>query len=201
MKASKILETGPGAALVQKKKLRYEMGDADVVDRYLFTLAVARNDLKVHYDGTGLAHDLKFAAAALESAASHIVITQGNAVSSASPPRSLPARITLDLPPFLLSRRVFAALKSKGKANFKFEWCDEISEVSVKQKKKVAIVIDGRKTSVPILYCLGSLYDCRLWVLDDNSWPIIVKHEEEDEHFWRLLEAGENLEPDDDDEF
>ena len=35
-----------------RKKLHYEMGDADVVDRYSFTLTVGK-DLKVHYAGAG----------------------------------------------------------------------------------------------------------------------------------------------------
>lgn len=104
-----------GHSLVNMK-LRYEMADANVTDRYLFTLMVA-DGLQVHYDGAGRHKDLNFTVAALESAKSHIVLSQGNAMSSGSPPDELPDHIISDLPPFLLSRAVFAALKTKGKAS------------------------------------------------------------------------------------
>jgi len=199
MARNQDLDGGPGTELI-RKKLRYEMGDINVIDRYLFTLTVGR-DLKVHYEGAGTAGDLKFTAAALASAASHIVLSQGNAVSSGSPPDSLPARITADLPPFLLSRAVFTALKEQGQASYKFEWSDDVSEVAVKARKQLTIVVEGKKTTVPVLYCRGSLHDCKLWIIDDDAWPVILKHEEEDGCFWKLLEAGKALVADDDDDF
>ena len=198
MARSKELAGGPGAELI-RNKLRYEMGDINVVDRYLFTLTVGR-DLKVQYEGAGSVGDLNFTTKALAAAASHIVLSQENAVSSGSPPDELPARITADLPPFLLSRAVFAALKKQGKASFKFEWSDDVSAVAVKARKQLTIVVEGKKTAVPVLYCRGSLHDCKLWVIDDDDWPVILKHEEEDGCFWKLLEAGKGLAADDDDD-
>jgi hypothetical protein len=179
-----------------KMRLRYEMADANVIDRYLFTLTIS-DGLKVHYDnGAGRHKDLNFTVAALESAKSHIVLSQGNAVSSGSPPDTLPDHIISELPPFLLSRAVFAALKTKGKANFKFEWSDEIGEVAVKGKTNISILIEGKNVLAPVLHCVGNLHECQLWVIEDDSWPIIIKHDEEDDYFWKLIEAGSGLEPD-----
>jgi hypothetical protein len=191
----KSKEPGLGETLV-RMKLRYEMSDANVLDRYLFTLELGK-DLQVHYDGAGGSGDLTFAPTALESAASHIVLSQGDALSSASPPDLLPDLITSDLPPFLLSRSVFAALKEKGKAKFKFEWSPETSEVVLKAKKSLSILLDGKKTSVPVVHCLGDLQECELWVLDDAMWPVILRHEEGEDrsYFWKLVEAGKRLEP------
>jgi hypothetical protein len=176
-----------GTTLIQRK-LRYEMSNADVADQYLFALQVAEN-LNLRYEGAGAVRDLTFSMEAIQSATSHIVLSQGYAVSSESPPCELPALVTSDLPPFLVSRAVFALLKERGRAEFKFEWSHKISVVSVHAKKQMTIVIEGTKTTVPVLHCLGNLHDCKLWILDDGEWPLVLKHEEEDGFHWKLLEA------------
>jgi hypothetical protein len=176
-----------GKTLIQRK-LRYEMADADVADQYLFALQVGEN-LNLRYEGAGAVRDLTFSMEAIESATSHLVLSQGHAVSSESPPCALPALITSDLPPFLVSRAVFALLKERGRADFKFEWSHKISVVSVHAKKQMTIVLEGTKATVPALHCLGSLHDCKLWILDDGMWPLILKHEEEDGLHWKLVEA------------
>jgi hypothetical protein len=98
MAKSKNVVAGP-SFLPIGSKLRYGMGDANVVDDYLFALAFGK-ELLVHFEGALRAGDLRFAARAVESATSHLVLSQGRAVSSGSPPRTLPDLITADLPPF-----------------------------------------------------------------------------------------------------
>jgi hypothetical protein len=46
-----------------------------------------------------------------------------------------------------------------------------------------------------VLQCTGNLHHCELSVLDDDAWPMIVKHEEgKDRSFhWKFLEAGSDL--------
>jgi len=174
------------SALIQRP-LRYEMADANVIDQYCFLVKEAGN-LCVHYEGAGSVRDLWFSLEAVESAKRHIVLSQGSAVTTDA--HSLPSVITNDLPPFLLSRGVFSALRSKGKADFTFEWSNEVSTVSVNGTTQMEIVVQGSSLTVPVLHCTGSLYECELWVIDDQTWPIIVKHEEQDGLYWRLLEAA-----------
>jgi hypothetical protein len=187
MTPSNVPGSNHGRTLI-RRKLRYEMADANVVDQYLFTIQIAKN-LNVHYEGAGAVRDLVFSMGAIESATSHIVLSQGYAVSSESPPGELPALITSDLPPFLVSRGVFALLKKNGSAEFKFEWSHETSVASVIAMKQMTIVVEGSKSTVPVLYCLGSLHGCKLWIVDDEMWPLILNHEEEDGFYWKLLEA------------
>jgi len=168
-----------------RRKLRYEMADANAVDEYCFSIKEAGN-VCVHYDGAGARRDLRFSPDALESARRHIVLSQGYAATTDA--RDLPSLITNDLPSFLFSREVFASLKNKGNADFTFEWSNDVSIVSVTGTGHVAILVEGKSVRVPVLQCAGSRHECKLSVIDDGNWPIILKHEEQDGFYWRLLE-------------
>ncbi len=178
----------PGNAVTEEliqRKLRYEMADANVIDEYWFSVTKAGN-ICVHYEGAGAVRDLWFSPEALESAKRHIVLSQGYASTTDS--YELPSLITTDLPSFLFSREVFGSLKNKGTADFTFEWSNEVSRVSVKGTGQSAIMVEGRKIVLPVLHCAGNLYECELSVIDDENWPIIIKHHEQDGLYWKIVE-------------
>ncbi|EKR63781.1 hypothetical protein LEP1GSC036_1135 [Leptospira weilii str. 2006001853] len=192
------IEATIGAELIEKKLL-YKMGDADVLDDYLFAIE-AGDPFFVYYNGGGNIEKLTFANAALESANNHINIIQGN-VRSGRTHDLLPDLIESELPPFLLSRNALRALKTTGKAEFCFEWSRDHLSLTIKRKVKFTIVIDGKKKKVPVFHCKGQFdndsdcadVDCDFWILDDNTWPIILKHVEGDLCFWELIEVGKDL--------
>lgn len=191
-----------GAELIGRK-LRYQMGDFDAADTYLFTLD-ASDGLAVHHVmGASDEGDLKFSKAALDGARSFVVLSQGSALGSELD--DLPPVIERDLPPFLLSRAVFAALKDRGEAQLKAEWATKETPpqtITLDGSEMMTVKIDGQKTTLTVLHAGGE--DLELWVIDDARWPIILKREEcGGDNFWKLVEAGKDLAPreaDEDDE-
>ncbi|MBL8796589.1 MAG: hypothetical protein JNM56_21995 [Planctomycetia bacterium] len=201
MSKAKPSANGPGAQLVSTR-LRYQMGDANVRDRYLFT-PKADKGLKLQYELADVAEGkLAFSEAALTSAAAFVVFNQGSPVVYVNglpekPPRTLAAH----LPPFLLSRATLAALKAGSQADLMPEWFDERDSLRLKARKQRKVKLDGASTSVPVLHCRGK--NIELWVVDDDVWPVILERKEGEDgfYFWKFLEAGKKLKADEDEEF
>jgi hypothetical protein len=151
---------GPGRVLV------CEIGDSDSLDRYAFTLGETSTGLIARWKLEGCPDhgSLEVAEHALEASASLIALSQGH-VS-----RRLGGRQT---PPFLLSRSSFAALK-RGEpvelnvfsANLLFEGAAPAA---------CALSIDGRAASIACLYARAE--DGGLWVVDDDTWPVVLRVE------------------------
>ena len=176
-------------------KLAYEMAGFDSKDRYTFTVGSTSPNLALHHQmGTSDEGDVEIAAAALENARCWLSISQGSVGTHDH--KGIKGAVTKDLPPFLLSRAAFADLKAKKKMTFRPQWADEKASEWTLDPKKASLhaVINGKKTSVPVLHALcksaSGILEAELWVADDAVWPVILKREESDDCYWLLKEAG-----------
>lgn len=149
------------------------MADDDVNDSWEFSLQPSKNGLAVEAGEL----TLRFAPAALESARSFAVLSQGAAVSSSHGP--LPKLVKKDLPPFLLSKKVLAELGAKGKSRLRPEWGEEPVELSVVAKGTAKLA----GLSLSVLDVAGD--DVAFRVVDDAAFPLVLEREEGDA-FWRL---------------
>ncbi|NBP68067.1 MAG: WGR domain-containing protein [Cytophagia bacterium] len=190
--SSQPTNNGVGAKLISKK-LRYQLQDDDVLDTYLFSIA-ADSQLNVHFEKlkSNDKGDLTFSSRALGWAKAHIILNQGTATSFKG--NSLPEIIDAELPPFLLSRKVMAELKEKGKTKFIFPWGYDLeapTTIKLKEKDEIKIKIGEENFSAPILKCMGSNEESDeiiLWVVDDDDWPLILVHDWDGDYFFRLFE-------------
>jgi predicted DNA-binding WGR domain protein len=192
--SSQPTNNGVGAKLMSKK-LRYQLQDDDVLDTYLFTIE-AGPQLNVHFEKlkSNGKWDLIFSSRALGWAKAHIILNQGTATSFKG--NSLPEIIDAELPPFLLSRKVMAELKGKGKTKFIFPWGYDLeapTTIKLKEKDEIKIEIGDEHFNTPILKCIGSNEECDeiiLYVVDDDEYPLILVHDWDGDYFFRLFEIG-----------
>ncbi len=176
---------GPSAFVTAGRSFVFEMADFDARDRYRFTIERCDGDLVVRFEGCGNGQWI-FADAALASARSFVVLSQGSAQGSNG--KALPKVVKRDLPPFLLSRQVFAELR-KGPSMVRPEWSadEDAIEVEITAKGKAALLVDGKLRKVGAFKVEGR--DLVMWVVDDEAWPFLVSREEDD-NYWRLLGRG-----------
>jgi hypothetical protein len=189
----------PGARLMSLK-LRYEMQDDDVNETYLFTNAIDSSALRVSFESEGGNADVVFGSKAFESAKKHITISGGHATTFNGD--QLSDEVLNELPPFLLSRKVFEELRSKGKAKFQFPWSYEkdATELTLQERKSVTWQIDGTGVDIPLLICIGNNEDCEditVWIVDDGEWPLILINDWNGDFYWRFVKGGANLELED----
>jgi predicted DNA-binding WGR domain protein len=174
---------GTSAFVTAGRSFVFEVADFDARDRYRFTIERCDGELVVRFEGCGDGQWI-FADAALASARSFVVLSQGSAHGSNG--KALPKVVKRDLPPFLLSRRVFAELR-KGPSKVRPEWSEDEIEIAITAKGKAALLVDGELRKVDAFKAEGR--DLVMWVVDDEAWPFIVSREEGD-NYWRLLGRG-----------
>ncbi len=176
------------------------------VDSFVCALVSTAKGLSVRFKEEGQSNDGRFliSTAALKSATGAIAIrSHPNRVEGLveARPKKVPhpdggdqLLFTKDTLPILLSRSAFAALKAGG-VSLASPWARRGSK-----PKSLAIVgegasklrFDGKSILVPTLMCDGELGE--MWVLDDETWPFIIKRRDKDG--WAgLLEAKPDLNP------
>jgi predicted DNA-binding WGR domain protein len=99
----------PGSFLASGRSFAYEMADFDVADRYRFTVERLEPTLVLRWEMDNESGTLTFADAAIAKSRSFLQLSQGSAMGSDQ--GDLPKTIQRDLPPFLLSRKVYAELQ------------------------------------------------------------------------------------------
>lgn len=179
-----------GALIANGMGLQYSMADYDVNDPYTFTIRDAGPGLSVHFQmGNSDEGDLVFTPEAIKSATKWAVIAQGGALL---PDGEQATAIRTAVPPFLVSRAVFLALRSGG-ATIHSEWgAGELELQAVPAKR--TIKLGARTVEVPILRATGD--DITLDILDDETWPLVIEHTEAGgDNFWKLHKIGKGLGP------
>lgn len=179
-----------GALIANGMALQYSMADFDVNDPYTFTIRDAGAGLSVHFQmGSSDEGDLVFTPEALKSATKWVGIAQGGAML---PDGETSAAIRTAVPPFLVSRSVFLALRMGG-ATVHSEWGAGELEVQAVPAKRT-IRVGARSVDVPILHATGD--DITIDILDDETWPLVIEHSEAGgDNFWKLHKVGKGLGP------
>lgn len=179
---------GAGTALIAPGRgFVFEMADFDVSDKYRFIVEGEGSGLTVRFEGIGNG-SWTFTDAALEKARSFVVLAQGGAIGSDG--ESCPKQIKRDLPPFLLSRKVFAEL-AKGPSELKPEWSEDVVEIEIVAKGRAVLHANGKKVEHDAFKVEGD--NIEFWMLDDPHWPVIVSRDEGD-NYWHILAQGEDVE-------
>lgn len=177
-----------GALIANGMGLQYSMADFDVNDPYTFTIRDAGEGLSVHFQmGSSDEGDLVFTPDAIARATKWVGIAQGGALL---PDGESSAAIRTAVPPFLVSRAVFLALRSGG-ATVHSEWGSGELEVQAVPAKRT-IRIGARSVEVPILHATGD--DITIDIVDDPRWPLVIEHSEcGGDNFWKLHKVGMGL--------
>lgn len=169
---------GEPGAFILGRNLRYESGTPDVIDKYIFQ-ADLREGFHVHFQGAGLRGDMSFSNSALESGLGLAGMSQGAVYSSNNEYIDVESTtIDEDTPPFLISRKLFSELKSKGKTDLQY---GNLVEISVRERSSQQILVDDTLLEVPVYRCTGSvdIFDgesanFELVVVDDPQWPVVL---------------------------
>ena len=161
----------------------FEMAGFDAKDLYRFSIDACDGALAMRFEGGTGKGTWKFTAAALDKARSFLVLSQGSSDHSDG------TAIKAELPPFLISRKVFADL-AKGPTEINDEWNQNPVEVAIVAKGRAVLVIAGKSIKHDAFKVEGD--GISFWVLDDAEWPFIVSREEGG-NYWHLLAHGKDV--------
>jgi hypothetical protein len=184
-----------GSFVAPSRSFVFEVADEDACDRYRFAIEPCDKGLAITYEGCGASGKAAFSETAVSSSRSFITLSQGSAIGSDG--ERLPKQIKHDLPPFLLSRKVFAELR-KGSSKLRPDGEEGRQiDVEVVAKGTALLVVEGAERAWPALKVAGRSLE--LWVLDDEQWPFVILYDR-GENYWHLLAQGgsADLESDDD---
>jgi predicted DNA-binding WGR domain protein len=177
--------------------LGYRTADFDADDVYVFACRVNDDgDFAVHFSGTADEGDFICAGDALASGSEKIHLAQGGATFSQTVVPVDEATPAAAFPPFLLSRALFAALKSGTAIAWPTVLTGDGKTVPVTRTGAGthSVKVNGKKQTVKTLLAKGD--DVRLTILDDADWPFILIDDEADECGWWLKAVGNDLDAD-----
>ena len=152
--------------------LAFRMADYDAEDTYLFTPRALPGGLRVHYRSTGGDGTLEMSAATLESAQRWSRVSQGGSSHDAG-----------TLADFLLPRDIFRQLKATQVASWSMLWGSD-TQLELEGAGACTISVGGAPRSFPCLKLSTS--DAVLWVIDDDTWPVVVWQTALD-NFWKVI--------------
>jgi predicted DNA-binding WGR domain protein len=175
------------------RSLGVNIADDDADDAYVFELAPAPDGaLEVRYTGSCDPGGFRVAASALDasSASAWISISQG--VASLKWTKELSPDVTVDshVPPFLLPRGAFKALKEGQPQAWTLPWgLGGPTTLALAASGTIEIDRDGRPHTLGVCQITGRQLE--LWVVDDERWPVIVRLTQTGGCHLKLLAAGD----------
>lgn len=102
---------------------------------------------------------------------------------SASPEEEADGPYRTCTPPFLVSRRFFAAIKAGEAARLRIH--GETAEFENDGKETVSLRVNGEERNVAALRARAE--EMTVWVLDDEAWPLLLSAEFQGDNYIRLV--------------
>lgn len=166
--------------LVSKgRTLVCEIADFDACDKYLFHVTKADSTLEVEWKlkGCGDHGTLRLGGPSLKGATKLMGFSQGNVsrwqASVTEDSGTCKEGCDCHTLPLLLGRAALAALEA-GEA-VELNVFGAVDTFEKKGTAKREVEVDGKKTKVSCVHAAGEGGD--LWVLDDVTWPVILRVE------------------------
>jgi hypothetical protein len=165
--------------ITAKRTLVCEIADFDACDKYLFHIEKAGKELAVDWKlkGCGDSGEIHVGKKALDGGTKLIGFSQGSVSrwqgNVAKSTDTCEEGCDCHTLPFILSRAALAALKSGEPVSLNVFGAPQSFEKKGSETR--TIEVDGKKTKLACLHAASD--DGDLWVVDDATWPVIVRVE------------------------
>lgn len=177
-------------------KLLLQMADYDAEDPVLFAVQDASEGLELQMTTCDGKSKLTFTREALENARKFLAVSQGSAFTDEGEVGDAP--VAKNSPPFLLGRAAFLELK-RGQTVLHGDGGEET--VKLAGTRKIRALIGGKKMELEVLVAEGTESISELLVLDDATWPVVLRMVWGNDCFTELRAAGVKVRyPDDEDD-